>query len=70
MTIIRTFIAGGYNEFPLARLARLAIMAGIGAGAVALSNALPGTDLPGDYDAVITMFAVPVLASIDKWARR
>ena len=69
MTIIRGFLTGTYNGHWLARLVRTALMAGIAGAALAVAGALPGIDIPGNYDVVIVGLAVPVLSGIDKWAR-
>lgn len=69
MTIIRNFLGGSYNGHWLARLVRTALMAGIAAAALAVAGALPGIDIPGNYDVVVVGLAVPFLTGVDKWAR-
>jgi hypothetical protein len=62
-------VFGNLNERPLFRFLRYLAFAAAAGAVVAVANALPGVDIPGDYDAVIVGIAVPALAAADKWLR-
>jgi hypothetical protein len=60
---------GDRNEQPIWRAARLLWMAAISGAAVAVAEALPGVDIPGEFDTVIVTTLTALLAAVDKWAR-
>jgi hypothetical protein len=57
------------NEHPLGRFVRYIAFAALAGACVGVANALPGIDIPGEYDAVIVGILVPALASADKAIR-
>ena len=60
---------GHLNENPLVRTARYLVLAGIAGGILAIATALPGVDIPGEYDAIIIGIAVPALIGLEKKIR-
>lgn len=60
---------GDLNENPIVRTLRYLVLAAAAGAVLALTQALPGVDIPGNYDALIIGAAVPALAGLEKRIR-
>lgn len=60
---------GNLNENPLVRTARYLVLAAAAGAVLAIAQALPGVDIPGNYDAAILATAIPMLAGLEKRIR-
>ncbi len=57
------------NENPWVRTIRYLAFVGVAAAVVAINEALPSVDFPGELDATIIAVAGPLLAGLDKFLR-